>query len=375
VSWSDEAFRIYGFAPDQVVPSLDKLMEVVHPDDRGLVEKRRHAALCENEPYDFEHRIVCQDGEVRVVHRQAEVVYDEEGEPLRMVGTVHDVTEQKEAEEALERLNRHNELILNSAGEGIYGLNLQGKTTFVNPAAVDLTGWEADELIDRHQHDLLHHTKPDGTPYPSKECPIYAALKDGVVHRITDEVFWRKDGTSFPVEYVTTPLRERGEIVGAVVVFEDVTERKRAADKLKASERRFRSLVRNATDLITVLEEDGTILYESPTIERILGYLPEERIGKNAFDYLHPDDREQLKDTFTEALGHPGQVQPLVEFRLRHKDGSWRCMETTRTNLLGERAAKGIVANSRDITERKEAEKALKESEERFRKAFLRMPR
>jgi diguanylate cyclase (GGDEF)-like protein/PAS domain S-box-containing protein len=370
VSWSDEAFCIYGFAPGQVVPSLDKLTEVVHPDDRGLVEKRRHAALCENEPYDFEHRVVRPDGEVRVVHRQAEVVFDEEGEPLRMVGTVHDVSEQKEAEEALERLNRHNELILNSAGEGIYGLDLQGKTTFVNPAAVSLTGWDADELIERHQHDLIHHTKPDGTPYPSEECPIYAALKDGAVYRITDEVFWRKDGTSFPVEYVCTPIRERGEIVGAVVVFEDVTERKRGEEKLKESERRFRSLVRNATDLITVLEEDGTISYESPTIERILGYLPEERVGKNAFDYLHPDDIMHSMDTFAEALDNPGKVQLPVEFRLRHKDGSWRCMETTRTSLLDDPAVRGVVANSRDITERKEAEEALRESEERFRTAF-----
>ena len=370
VSWSDEAFRIYGFAPDEVVPSLDKLMEVVHPDDQGLVEKRRHATLCENEPYDFEHRIVRQDGEVRVVHRQAEVVFDEEGEPLRMVGTVHDVTEQKEAEEALERLNRHNELILSSAGEGIYGLDLQGKTTFVNPAAVRLTGWDAEELIGRHQHDLIHHTKSDGTPYPSEECPIYAALNDGTIHRVTDEVFWRKDGTSFPVDYVSTPIRERGEIVGAVILFEDITERKQAEEKRKESEKRFRSLLRNATDLITVLEEDGTILYESPTIERILGYLPEERVGKNAFDYLHPDDREQSKDAFTEALDNPGQVQPTVEFRLRHQDGSWRSMETTRTNLLDDRAVRGVVANSRDITERKEAEKALKESEERFRTAF-----
>jgi diguanylate cyclase (GGDEF)-like protein/PAS domain S-box-containing protein len=358
---------IYGFAPEEVAPSLEKLTEVLHLDDQELVEKRRHTALHENEPYDFEHRIVRSDGEVRIVHRQAEVIFDEEGEPLRMVGTVHDVTEQKEAEEALERLNHQNELILNSAGEGIYGLDLQGKTTFVNQAATRLTGWDAEELIGRHQHDVIHHTNPDGTPYPSEECPIYATLKDGAVHRIIGEVFWRKDGTSFPVEYVSTPIRERGEIVGAVVLFEDVTERKRAEEKLRESEERFQSLVRNATDLITVLDEDGTILYESPTVERILGYLPEERIRKNAFDFLHPDDADKSKATFTEALDNPGHVQPPVEFRLRHKDGSWRHMETTRTNLLNDPAVKGVVANSRDITERKQTEEALKESEERYR--------
>ncbi|HVF03089.1 MAG TPA: PAS domain S-box protein, partial [Rubrobacteraceae bacterium] len=367
VSWSDEVFRIYGFAPDEFVPTLDKLMEVVHPDDQELVVERIQAALRENEPYDFEHRIVRADGEVRVVHRRAEVVFDEEGEPLRMVGTVHDITEGKQAEKKLEQLNRYNELILNSVGEGIYGLDLQGKTTFVNPAAVRLTGWDAEELIGRHQHDLIHHTKSDGTPYPSEECPIYAALNDGAVRRVTDEVFWRKDGTSFPVEYVSTPIRERGEIVGAVVLFEDITERKWAEEKLKESEKRFRSLIQNATDLITVLEEDGTICYESPTIERILKYLPEERIGKDAFDYLHPDDEDSSKATFAEALNNPGQVQRPVEFRLRHKDGSWRYMETTRTNLLDDPAVRGVVANSRDITERRRTEEALRESEERYR--------
>jgi PAS domain S-box-containing protein len=316
VSWSDETFRIYGFEPKEFVPTLDKLMDRVHPDERELVRKNIDAALYEGESYDFEHRIVRPDGEERVVHRQAEVVFDEEDEPLRMIGTVHDITERKRAEEAIEQLNHQNELILNSAGEGIYGLDRQGKTTFVNPAAARLTGWDVEELIGRHQHDVMHHTKPDGTPYPSEECPIYAALNDGAVHRVTDEVFWRKDGTSFPVEYVSTPIRERGEIVGAVVVFEDVTERRQTEEKLKESEERFRSLVRNATDLITVLEEDGTICYESPTIERILGYLPEERIGKNAFDYLHPDDEDRSKATFAEALDNPGQVQPPVELRL-----------------------------------------------------------
>ena len=134
VSWSDEVFRIYGYE-QEFVPTLDKLVELAHPDDRELLRKHIDAALYEGEPYDFEHRVVRRDGEERVVHCQAEVVFDEEDEPLRIIGTIHDITERKQAEETLEQVNRHNELILNSAGEGIYGLDRQGKTTFVNPAA------------------------------------------------------------------------------------------------------------------------------------------------------------------------------------------------------------------------------------------------
>jgi len=145
-----------------------------------------------------------------------------------------DATERKRAEEALEQLRRQNELILHAAGEGIYGLDVHGNTTFVNPAAARMIGWKAEELIGKPQHDILHHSKPDGTPYPKEECPIYAAFRDGAVHHVTDEVFWRKDGTSFPVEYISTPIwDERGKLVGAVVTFEDITERKRAEQALR----------------------------------------------------------------------------------------------------------------------------------------------
>ncbi len=145
-----------------------------------------------------------------------------------------DATERKRAEEALEQLRRQNELILHAAGEGIYGLDVHGNTTFVNPAAARMIGWKAEELIGKPQHDVLHHSKSDGTPYPKEECPIYAAFRDGAVHHVTDEVFWRKDGTSFPVEYISTPIRdERGKLVGAVVTFKDITARKRAEQALR----------------------------------------------------------------------------------------------------------------------------------------------
>src|SRR5207247_10414582 len=125
-----------------------------------------------------------------------------------------DITARKGAEDAIERLSRQNELILNAAGEGIFGLDLQGKTTFVNPAAARMIGWSVAELIGRPMHLITHHTKPDGIPYPEEECPIQTAFKkDGVDHRVADEVFWRRDGTSFPVEYVSTPVRESGEVV------------------------------------------------------------------------------------------------------------------------------------------------------------------
>ena len=141
--------------------------------------------------------------------------------------------QRKQGEKSLERIYHQNELILNAAGEGIFGLDIQGKHTFVNPAAAQMLGYTVNELIGRHSHTLWHYKKSDGSSYPVEECPIYAAYKDGRVHHRDDEVFWRKDGTCFPVTYTSTPIIEDGNIVGAVVTFRDITERKQAEEELK----------------------------------------------------------------------------------------------------------------------------------------------
>jgi diguanylate cyclase (GGDEF)-like protein/PAS domain S-box-containing protein len=146
---------------------------------------------------------------------------------------IRDITERKRSEEALRQLSRQNEMVLNSAGEGIFGLDLQGKTTFINPAAARMTGWDIEELLGQRLHDFLHHSKPDGTPYPSEECPIYAAFKTGATYSRDDEVFWRKDGTPFPVEYVSTPIIEGDKVSGSVVTFKDITERKALEKQLQ----------------------------------------------------------------------------------------------------------------------------------------------
>ena len=132
----------------------------------------------------------------------------------------------------LEELSRRHRLILQGAAEGILGLDSEGLATFVNPAAARLTGYEVEEIVGRGVHDLIHHTRVDGSPYPQEECPVSASLSSGLSKSVSDELFWRKDGTSFWAEYTTAPMRERHEVVGAVVTFRDVSER-HALDKLK----------------------------------------------------------------------------------------------------------------------------------------------
>jgi PAS domain S-box-containing protein len=139
------------------------------------------------------------------------------------------------ANAAFDRIERENQLILRAAGEGIYGVNAEGKTTFVNPAAERMLGWTAEELVGRDMHSLVHHTHPDGSHYHDHECPIYAAFRDGAVHRVGHELFWRKDGSSFWVEYTSTPIRDHDVLIGAVIVFRDVSQRHDAEEKLRTA--------------------------------------------------------------------------------------------------------------------------------------------
>lgn len=138
-------------------------------------------------------------------------------------------------ERIFQDFERENQLILQAAGEGIYGVNAEGKTSFVNPAAERILGWPAAEMLGRDMHAMVHHHHHDGSPYPGRQCPIYAAFRDGEVHRVSDEVFWHRDGHPIWVEYTSTPIRVGAEVVGAVVVFRDISERRQAEVRLRAA--------------------------------------------------------------------------------------------------------------------------------------------
>jgi PAS domain S-box-containing protein len=152
-------------------------------------------------------------------------------------------------------VERENQLILRAAGEGIYGVNADGKTTFVNPAAERMLGFTAEELVGHDMHSIVHHTHADGSHYPAIHCPIYAAFRDGAVHQVDNEVFWRKDGSKFFVEYTSTPIRDRGSLIGAVIVFRDITQRREADERLRAA-------LSEVEQLRKRLEQDNEYLQE-----------------------------------------------------------------------------------------------------------------
>jgi PAS domain S-box-containing protein len=176
----------------------------------------------------------------------------------------------KQTVEWVESIIHRNELILNAAGEGILSLDINGRHIFANPAAAQMLGYTINELIGKQSHALLHYKKTDGSLFPEEECPIYAAYKDGKVHHKDDEVFWRKDRTCFPVEYTSTPVIEGGDIVGAVITFMDITERKRIEESLKLDEERLETLltlsqlkIKSENDITDFALEEGVRLTRS----------------------------------------------------------------------------------------------------------------
>jgi PAS domain S-box-containing protein len=126
-------------------------------------------------------------------------------------------------------------LLLESTGEGIFGVDLDGHCMFINRAGARLLGWEAAEVLGRNMHELTHHSHADGSHYPDTDCPIFNAFRRGLPCRIDTEVFWRSDRTSFPVEYSSHPIMDGAQVRGAVITFVDITERKRSRDALQAA--------------------------------------------------------------------------------------------------------------------------------------------
>jgi len=163
---------------------------------------------------------------------------------------------------ASERLGKELDLILNSAGDGIFGLDSHGRHTFINAAGAAMLGYSPEELIGKPSHELCHHTGKDGQPFPRENCPIYSVYRDGKTHTDADDIFWRKDGNSFPVEYLSTPIIDGEKVLGAVVVFKDITQRKKTESELHLAFAESRQLTDELTNQHAILQEQNAQLEE-----------------------------------------------------------------------------------------------------------------
>jgi PAS domain S-box-containing protein len=257
--------------------------------------------------------------------------------------------------------------LLDAIGQAVIATDLQGKIIYWNRAAEELYGWSKEEVMGRC---IVEITPSEDHLERAEE--IMSALMAGRNWSGEFEVRC-KDGTTFPAMVTDTPVHdEEGNLVAIISVSTDITELKKT-NELRRSEKRYRGLSQNASDIVTLLGADGTIRYQSPSVERILGYRPEEMLGENVFDYVHQEDLGRVQDKFAEGLADP-DLHLMVEYRFRHKDGSWYYLESVGSNPFGNPTVDGFVVNSRDVTERKRVEERLRHAETRYRTLVERMP-
>jgi PAS domain S-box-containing protein len=309
-------------------------------------------------------------------------ILNEEKKIIGLFGIARDITDSIIAQERLKlskkkliAANQKNQQLLNYSGEGIYGLDINGHTTFVNSVAQNMLGYTLQEMKNKSQHDLIHHSRPDGTPYPLKECKIYLAFKTGVVQHVSDEYFWRKDGSSFPVEYTITPIIDDGIIQDAVVTFSDITNRLESENALKISENWFRTIFEESPLGVALIESiSGNIIEVNNHFCEIAGRSKKDIQVLNWVDFTHPDDINKDLENYKDL--NSGKVDSFkIEKRFIRADRTEGWISKTVTKfLVGDKTKPIHLAMIEDITESKQIQETLLLSEKRFRIIFEESP-
>ncbi len=352
--------RLLGYTPEEMLGFTPA--DVLHPEDLPIVQQ----ALTEvfavpGTVRRIAWRVRHKNGTWRHYDSLNRTV-DPHSVARGAVCNCRDVTEQREAELALQRSEQHFRAVIENASDLVLLSRTDGVLSYVSPSAHNILGRSPEELVGRGPDALVH---PDDIP------GIAAAI--GAMTRVPGTQaaatfrMRHADGSWRTIEAVGRTLAPDTADDGIVAHGRDVTERLAAEEELRRTEERWRAMIENAHDLTTILDPNGVTVYESPSVERVLGYHPHELVGLDAFVHMHPDDIPGVTAELTRVMSEPGSVG-RAEYRFRHKDGTWRHLEACGRTLSPTSPADGVVANVRDITERKRAEEALQRSEEHFRR-------
>ena len=273
----------------------------------------------------------------------------------------------EQSREDLKKTEERTSLILASMKEGIWGLDKEGNTTFVNRAALDMLGYTEEEVIGKSMHTLVHYSYPDGSTYPKEECPMYKTFMDGTARTINDEVLWRKDGSFFPIEYTTTPIYKNETLVGSVITFHDVTERKRAEDLIRVMAQRYHMILSSQYSGILVVTEEGKIefanrifceqfgLAETPA--DLIGLTDDEMLKKIQNAYVNPTKAvSRIREIVSQGQTVLGEEIPMSNGRIFLRDYQ---------PILIDGKKGGRMWQHRDITESKKIEREILEAKNR----------
>ena len=353
---NDTLCTLLGYAADELLGMA--ITELTHPDDRAA-DLARFTALVRGETptYAIEKRYVRKDGRIVWALATVSVVRDAGGHPLRTVALIQDITERRLAEEALRESEARVRDLLDSTQDGMVGLDLEGRCTFANAACLRLLGYTStDEVLGRGMHALMHHSRPDGSPYPKEECRIHDALRAAASPDEDGEVFFRRDGSAFPVIYRASPVMREGRTVGAVVTFSDATERRRVEAERNRTLTLLDTLARNASEALYLMDAQGRTTYMNPAAERMFGWSRQEAEGRVLHEMLHhtrPDGTPfPMEECPLGAVMRTGQSALDHVDTFLHKDGRHVPVACSNAAVVTEGHITGAVLVVHDLSER-----------------------
>jgi len=344
--WSVEMYEIYGRDPQTFVPTFENLINCFHPEDRYLLYGETFTNLKSGEHNDFEHRIITESGEIKWVFQRIELQTNADNQVIGIKGIILDITEKRKADKKFKAVFDH-------TSDAILLGDDQGNCLDLNEAAVNMFGYSKQELSNLTLFYLFRNDQ-------ESEESGKRLLKESISNQIVKLI--RKDGT-----YILGNLNATLNIISGVHLYcvKDITEQMEKKKQLIQSERRFKALVQEGADLISILDINGRYKFVGESYYHVLGLQPDELIGKEAFGFIHPDDRNRIAGLYVKAKQQ--KRTKTDPYRYKDSNENYRWIVTTVTNLSYDPAINGFVTNSRDITDTILKSNDLKVSNERYK--------
>lgn len=321
--------------------------EITHPADRERSRATMELLLTGRVSADrVKKRYVRKDGSILSVIRTTTVLRSTIGEPIGLLTQVVNLTDMAEVEDRIRRSESRFRALVAHATDITILLDREGRMTYASPASLRLLGHCPADLEGRHALEFIHPEEMD-----LARSRLAGHLAGADVPQVAEYRVRHSDGSWRHAEITTTNLFGDPNVAALVLNIRDITEERQYQARLQASERRFRALVANSWDIVSLHDRDGRYLYCSPAVTRQLGYRPDELLGRDLFGCLHPDDTAAAEGFRTVAEGLRREAK--LEYRLPHRDGSWRWMESIAHNRLDEPAIAAVVVTTRDVTNRR----------------------
>lgn len=354
--FSEMAAELIGFtSPKQLEFSeslIYKLRQNILKEDLGLIDKVWMQAIKEQKEFDIEFRVRGVDGKIKHISWTLKNTFDDSGKLIKVAGTLQDISTRIENE----RKDKIASLILEKSRVVLIKWSTEpGHPVKYVSKNIEQFGYSPNEFLDkdfRFDHVIYHEDK-ERLEAELLEYKNNNTLEYTLQYRILNssgKVCWIRD-QSF--------IMKNDDVEEVYGLITDITSKVQAEEQLKISEEKFRTLIQNCSDIVTILDEKGNIIYESPSFYKIFGYEPDEILGKNGFEFVHPEDLEHTLSRFTNLVKESIEGNPVV-YRFRAKSGEYKYIESVGSNLINHPHIKGMVVNTRDISERIETERQLK---------------